>query len=88
MYNPLPEIVPKVEFPPIIALTLQVTAVFDDPFTVAVNCRLVEAGTPTLAGATLTVTGAAAVILKLTKELIVPPRPLFVTLRNLRTYLS
>ena len=80
MYDPLPEIVPTVEFPPIIAFTLQVTAVFDDPVTVAVNWRVVEAGTPTLVGATLTVTGAAAVMLKLTEELVVPPRPLFVTL--------
>ena len=36
--NPLAEIVPTVEFPPVTLFTSQVTAVFDVPVTVAVNC--------------------------------------------------
>ena len=83
MYRPLPEIVPTTEFPPMTAFTLHVTAVFDDPVTVAVNLRVVETGTPTLAGATLTVTGGAAVMLRFTEELTVPPRPLLVTVMGI-----
>ncbi len=37
-YSPLGEIVPTVAFPPGMSLTDQVTAVFDGPVTVAVNC--------------------------------------------------
>ena len=42
-------------------MTVQVTAVFDDPLTAAVNCRVAVAATDALDGATLTVTGSAAV---------------------------
>jgi len=79
VYNPEAEIVPTVAFPPRMEFTLQVTAVFEEPLTVAMNCLVAETGTPALAGATLTVAGAAAVTLRLTGELVVPPSPLFVT---------
>ena len=72
VYRPLAEMVP----PP---RTLQVTEVFVDPVTVAVNFLVVEAGTPALVGATLIVTTGAAVTVKLTEELVVPPSPLLVT---------
>ena len=39
-----------------------------------------DANGGSVAGATVTVTGGAAVILRLTVELVVPPRPEFVTL--------
>ena len=38
VYRPEPEIVPTVELPPVTAFTSQVTAVFDEPVTDAVNC--------------------------------------------------
>jgi hypothetical protein len=79
VYKPALEIVPTVAFPPATLLTLQVTPVFAAPFTVAVNCCVFVTGTPALAGPTETVTGAAAVMLRLTGPLVVPPRPLFVT---------
>src|SRR5258706_16331803 len=71
--------VPSVELPPAMPFTLHVTAVLVDPLTVAPNCRVVETGTPALEGETLTVIGFATVIRKLTAELVVPPRPVFVT---------
>jgi hypothetical protein len=37
-YRPAEEIVPYVEFPPVTPPACQVTAVLDEPFTVAVNC--------------------------------------------------
>jgi hypothetical protein len=79
VYKPELEIVPTVEFPPETPFTLQVALVFAEPVTVAANFRVVDTGTPALDGATLTVTGAAAVTLKLTTELVVPPSPLLVT---------
>jgi hypothetical protein len=79
VYNPALDTVPTVEFPPVTPFTLQVTAVFEEPVTVAVNCRVAEAVTETAGGATVTVTGLAAVMLRLTAELVVPPRPVFVT---------
>ena len=72
VYKPLAEMVPA-------PITLHVTAVFEDPVTVAVNFFVVDTGTPTLAGAIVIVTTGAAVTLKLTEELVVPPSPLFVT---------
>ena len=79
VYKPELEIVPKVAFPPATPFTLQLAAVFDEPITVAVNFLVVEMGTAALAGAMLIVTGGAAVTLKFTGELVVPPRPLLVT---------
>ena len=38
VYNPEEEIVPTVKFPPAMPFTVQVTAVFDVPVTVALNC--------------------------------------------------
>jgi hypothetical protein len=38
LYKPFAEIVPTVEFPPAMLFTAQLTAVFDVPVTVAVNC--------------------------------------------------
>ena len=49
--------VPKVALPPTAPFTDQVTAVFPDPLTVAVNVLEVPSGTLTTAGATATVTG-------------------------------
>jgi hypothetical protein len=37
-YSPAVEIVPTVELPPVTPLTLQITALFEDPVTVAANC--------------------------------------------------
>jgi hypothetical protein len=71
--------VPTVEFPPATPFTVQVTAVFAAFFTVAVNCLVVVTGTPALEGATVTVTPGAAVTLKFTGSLLVPPRPVLVT---------
>jgi hypothetical protein len=51
------EIVPTVVLPPVIPLTLQVTAVFDVPVTVAVNCRVADVMTVADDGETLTRTG-------------------------------
>jgi hypothetical protein len=56
VYNPDDEIVPTVEFPPETPLTLQATAVFDVPVTVAVSCCALPSNTLELEDATLTVT--------------------------------
>jgi len=61
------------------ALAVQVTAVLLDPVTVALNCLVAPVETVAVAGATLTVTGAAAVTLRFTGLLTVPPRPLLTT---------
>jgi hypothetical protein len=45
---------PTVELPPAIPLTLQVTAVFEDPLTAAVNCWLWETTIEVLDGDTVT----------------------------------
>jgi hypothetical protein len=60
-------------------VVVQFTAVLLEPATVALNCFVAPAITVAVAGETLTVTGAAAVTLKLTELLTVPPRPPFVT---------
>ena len=57
VYRPEVEIVPTVALPPVVPLTLQVTAVFDVPVTVAVNCRVAEVITVADDGETLTRTG-------------------------------
>jgi hypothetical protein len=56
VYSPLEEIVPTVEFPPVTLFTSQVTAVFDVPVTVAVNCCVPFAATVAGEGETVTVT--------------------------------
>jgi hypothetical protein len=50
LYKPLVDTVPTVEFPPAMPLTLQVTAVFVVPLTVAVNCCVWETTTDALTG--------------------------------------
>jgi hypothetical protein len=50
VYSPLPEMVPVVEFPDLTPSTDQVTAFFEVPVTVAVNCFVVVAGTVALVG--------------------------------------
>jgi hypothetical protein len=71
VYSPVEEMLP--------AVAVQVTAVLLEPETVALNCRVELAETVAVAGATVTVTGAAVVTLKLTELLVVPPSPLLVT---------
>jgi len=61
------------------ALAVQLAAVLLEPATVAMNCVVAPAITVAAAGATLTVTGAAAVMLKFTGLLVVPPSPLLIT---------
>ena len=60
LYKPFEEIVPTVEFPPVMLFTSQVTAVFDVPVTVAVNCCAPFAATVAGEGETLTLTMAGA----------------------------
>jgi hypothetical protein len=60
VYSPVAEIVPIVELPPTVPLTLHVTDVFVEFATVAVNCCAAAGATVTLDGATLTVTGGGA----------------------------
>jgi hypothetical protein len=55
------EIVPTVLFPPGIPLTLQVTAIFVVPVTVAVNCWVVPGATVAEVGETETCIGVAAI---------------------------
>jgi hypothetical protein len=52
VYRPLDEIVPTEGFPLGVPLTLQVTAVFDEPVTVAVNCCVFPSITFALVGET------------------------------------
>jgi hypothetical protein len=52
------DIVPNVEFPPEMPFTLQVTAAFDVPVTVAVNCCVLPSNTLELDDETVTVTVA------------------------------
>jgi hypothetical protein len=54
------EIVPTVEFPPKTPFTLQLTAVFDVPVTVAVSCCVLPSSTLELEDDTITVTGWGA----------------------------
>lgn len=56
VYNPDELIVPVVAFPPVAPFTCQVTEVFDDPATVALNGCVAPARTLALDGETLTVT--------------------------------
>jgi hypothetical protein len=56
VYKPAFVIVPTVELPPVILLTLQVTAVSDVPVTVAVNCSVLPSSTLELVEETATVT--------------------------------
>jgi hypothetical protein len=79
VYRPELEIVPVVAFPPLTPFTLQITPVFDEFSTVALNCRACVTGTPAADGDTVTVTAGAAVMVRLTMELVVPPNPLLTT---------
>ena len=66
LYVPVEEIVPAEEFPPTTPSTDQVTAVFENPCTVAVNCSVPEGPTKTEDGVTVvdpTATVACAVTL-------------------------
>jgi hypothetical protein len=73
------EIVPIVEVPPATPFTLQITLAFAEPVTVALNCRVAAGATVAVTGATLTLTGLAEVILRLTEGLVNAPMPVFVT---------
>jgi hypothetical protein len=53
-YNPVDDMNPTVWLPPATPLTCQVTEVFGDPLTEAVNCWLPKLGTVTVLGETLT----------------------------------
>lgn len=55
-YMPVAEIVPTLELPPAIPLTLQETPVFDVPVTLAANCCVCPRITEAVEGVTLTVT--------------------------------
>jgi hypothetical protein len=55
------EIAPTVVFPPGTPLTLQVTAVFDDPATTALNCFVCDKFTEALAGEIVTETALGPV---------------------------
>ena len=61
VYNPAVEIVPVVVFPPVTLFTCQVTAVLEDPVTVAVNCCVAVVCTEADVGDTETLTATAAV---------------------------
>ena len=50
VYRPEVEIVPSVEFPPVMPFTDQVTAVLEVPLTVAVNCCVCPTWTDALVG--------------------------------------
>src|SRR5580704_11983459 len=59
VYKPVAVIVPSLEFPPTVPLTVQVTAVFVVPVTVAVNCCVAGARSDAEAGLTLILTVSA-----------------------------
>ena len=50
------DIVPTIEFPPDTPFTVQLTAVFDVPFTVAVNCCVLPSSSLELENVSVTVT--------------------------------
>ena|ERR1019366_3577827 len=78
VYNPLDEIVPQPDPEQPAPATVQVTAVFDVPVTVAENCFVVEAVTDAVAGETLMPTTALPVPLNVTVT--VPPEESFAIL--------
>jgi hypothetical protein len=61
VYKPLVETVPTVALPPTSPLTLQLTAVFAVPLTVAVNCCVWETTTDALVGESVTDTAGVMV---------------------------
>jgi hypothetical protein len=63
LYKPALDIVPTVEFPPATPLTLQFTAVFDVPTTVALNCWVCKTVSVALVGETPTETDGETVTL-------------------------
>ena len=62
--------VPAVEFPPKTPFTLQVTAVFDVPVTVAVSCCVLPSNTLELDDETITVTDGGGGV-----DELLPPQP-------------
>ena len=56
VYNPEDETVPTVELPPLMPFTVHVTAVLDEPVTVAVNCCVPPARSDALMGVSATET--------------------------------
>jgi hypothetical protein len=78
VYKPEALIVPVAEAPPATPLTFQVTAVFEDPVTVALKVFVAPARTLALAGETMTVTlepGGGVVGLELGEPFVVPVHP-------------
>ena len=63
VYCPEAEIVPTVEFPPVVLLTCQVTAVFAVPVTEAVNCCVALTASEADAGEMLTATGLTGAVI-------------------------
>ena len=61
VYTPVDEIIPTVELPPATSLTNQLTAIFEDPVTVAMKVCVMPVCTLALAGVIDTATGAAMV---------------------------
>lgn len=84
VYNPFESIVPTVKFPPAMPLTCQLTSVFAEKVTAAVNCWVSPACTDTPEGLTLIgkamVTVASAVLLASA-----PDMPVMVTVCGLGT---
>jgi hypothetical protein len=62
--------VPAVEFPPGTPFTVQITAVFDAPVTVALNCCVLPSNTLELGDETITVTDCAGGV-----DELLPPQP-------------
>jgi len=54
VYSPVVEMIPTVAFPPVTPSTAHVTAVFEDPVTVAWNCCVAPAWMAALTGVTAT----------------------------------
>ena len=61
VYKPEVEIVPTVVFPPVVLFTCQVTAVFVEPVTVAVNCCVAPVCREAVVGEMVTATVGAVV---------------------------
>jgi hypothetical protein len=61
VYTPEAEIIPTVALPPAIPLTLQFTAMLEEPVTAAANVCVIPICTLAIAGVTVTVTGTTTV---------------------------
>ena len=62
VYNPAAETVPTVEFPPVVLLTCQVTAVFAVPVTEAENCWVASTASETVVGEIVTAIAGAVIV--------------------------